>query len=273
VPIGSSTLNWMTEEATPIVPGGPVFLMSHYNIDPSYMQSAWMGISDMMVDKNLTGIFVGHTHSDLVGSIVKLRDALFNNVGRLIEGGEDEYMNVLTDILETTNATTSYLYPIREPQILMARTAAKNGDTIMPVNNFTPAQLRYSGYRIVDISRNLASNYTYDLDGDGVRDPQVSFPVGMFRVSRVDDAGLGTLTTAGTKWWLNNTGNEALRAARATFLLPNAPTGYHWDLAAGNMTTAYIRTQITNGTHWWIDARVPSAARSVVSLRIEPELG
>jgi hypothetical protein len=273
LPIGSSTLNWMTEEATPLVPGGPVFLTSHYNIDPSYMQSGWMGISDMMIDKNLTGILVGHTHSDLVGSIGKLRDALFDNVGFLIEGGEDEYMNVLSGILETTNATTSYLHPIREPQILMTRTAAKNGDTIMPIGNFSSAQIRYSGYRLVDISRNLASNYTYDLDGDGVRDPQVSFPVGMFRVSRLDDAGIGTLTTAGTTWWLNNSGNEALRAARATFLLPNAPTGYHWNLTAGNMTTAYIRTQVTNGTHWWIDARVPSAASRVVQLRIEPELG
>jgi predicted phosphodiesterase len=275
LPIASSTLNWMTGEATPLVPGGPVFLTCHYNVDPTYLQSAWMGISDMMVDKNLTGIFVGHTHSDLVGSIGKLRDALFNNVGLLIEGGESEYMDILTGLLETTNATTSYLHPIREPQILMARTAAKNGDTITPIGNFTNEQLRYSGYRLVDISRNLASNYTYDLDGDGVRDPQVSFPVGMFRVSRVNDVGLGILNSSGSTWSLNNTGNEALRAARASFLLPNAPLGHHWALNAtvGNGTAAYIRAQITNGTHWWIDARVPAAPRSVVSLRIEPVFG
>ncbi|MEX2682661.1 MAG: metallophosphoesterase [Candidatus Sigynarchaeota archaeon] len=275
LPIGSSTLNWIASEAMPIVPGAPVFLTCHYNIDPSYFQSGWMGIGDLMIDKNLTGIFVGHTHSDLVGSIGKLRDAIFNNVGTLIEGSEAEYMAILAGVLETTNATTSYLQPIREPQILMTRTAAKNGDTVMPVGSFTNAQLRYSGYRLVSISKNHASNYTYDLDGDGIRDPQVSFPVGMFRVSRLDDAGLGSLVSAGSTWTLNNTGNEALRAARATFLLPNAPAGHHWVLNAtfGDGAHAYIRAQVTNGTHWWIDARVPAAPRGVVSLRIEPALG
>ncbi len=263
LPVGSSTLNWLASEAVPVVPGGPVFITCHYNIDPTYFQSGWMGIGDLMTDKNMTGIFVGHTHSDLVGSIGKLRDALFNNIDNLLDGGESEYMDILTGALETTNATTSYLYPIREPQILMTRTAAKNGDTITPVGNFTSSQLRYSAYRLVDVSRNLASNYTYDLDGDGVRDPQVSFPVGMFRVSRLD----------ATTWQLTNTGNEALGTARATFLLPNPPALHHWSLNStyGNGAAAYVRAQVTNGTHWWIDARVPSAAGSVVSLRIEPE--
>nr|MDO8083324.1 metallophosphoesterase [Candidatus Sigynarchaeum springense] len=275
LPIGSSTLNWLNEEATPIVPGGPAFLTCHYNIDPSYFQSAWMGVSDMMIDKNLTGILVGHTHSDLIGSIGKLRDAIFNNVDTLIDGGEDEYMAILAGVLETTNATTTYLDPIREPQILMTRTAAKGGDTVMPIGNFSYSQLRYSGYRLMSVRRNLASNYTYDLDGDGIRDPQVCFPVGMFRVSRADDAGLGTLYSSGSTWTLNNTGNEPLRAARATFLLPNAPAGHHWALNAtfGDGANAYIRAQITNGTHWWIDARVPAPPRSVVSLRIEPLIG
>ncbi|MBN2153832.1 MAG: metallophosphoesterase [Candidatus Lokiarchaeota archaeon] len=275
MPVGSSTLNWIASEATPIVPGAPVFLTCHYNIDPSYFQSGWIGIGDLMVDKNLTGILVGHTHSDLVGSVGKLRDAIFNNVNTLVEGGEDEYMAILTSVLETTNATTSYLRPIQEPQILMTRTAAKNGDTIVPVGNFTNAQLRYSGYRLIDVSTNHASNYTYDLDGDGVRDPQVCFPVGMFRVSLVDDAGLGSLNSSGSTWTMNNTGNEALRAARATFLLPNAPAGHHWALnqTFGDGADAYIRAQVTNGTHWWIDARVPAARRSVVSLRIEPASG
>ncbi|NMC08169.1 MAG: metallophosphoesterase, partial [Candidatus Lokiarchaeota archaeon] len=275
LPVGSSTLNWMHGQATPLAPGGPVFLTCHYNIDPSYQQSTWMGISDMMIDKNLTGIFVGHTHSDLVGGVGKLRDAIFNNAGILLGGGDHDYMDVLLGALETTNATTTYLQPIREPQILMTRTAAKNGDTIVPVGGFNETILRYSGYRLVTVSKNLAMNYTYDVDGDGIRDPQVSFPVGQFRVSRVDDAGIGTVPTAGSTWLLNNTGNEALRAARATFLLPNAPVGYHWDLnlTFGNGAGAFVRAQITNGTHWWFDVRVPSAARSISSLRIEPVLG
>ncbi len=272
LPVGSSTLNWLSHEATRTVPGAPVFITSHYNIDPSYFQSGWMGISSIMIEKNITGILVGHTHSDLVGSIADLQSAIFNNVDVLVDGSYSAFMDILMDVLETDNETTSYLDPIAVPQILMTRTAAKNGDTTTPVGNFTNEQLRYSGYRLLTIRENLASNYTYDLDGDGTRDPQVSYPVGMFRVNHVQDAGLGTNVAAGLTWYLNNTGNEMLPSARATFLLPNAPAGYHWNLAAGNSTSAYIRARVTNGTHWWIDARVPSASRSVVSLRVVPEL-
>nr|MDO8110105.1 metallophosphoesterase [Candidatus Sigynarchaeota archaeon] len=263
LPIGSGVLNWIDQESRSVVPNGPTFLMCHYNIDPSYLQSAWVGVSEMMITKNMTAIFVGHTHGDLVGGVARLRDALVNNAGALIDGSEHEIIHVLEGALETTNQTTTYLDPIREPQILMTR-AAKDGYNITSVNNFTSAQLRYAGYRIVTIKQNLASNYTYDLDGDSVREPQVSYPSGLFRVAR-------SINATGMTWVLNNTGNEHLPAARATFLLPNPPEGQHWDLIPGNLTSAYIRARVTNGTHWWIDARVPSPARRVVTLKIEAQ--
>jgi predicted phosphodiesterase len=271
LPVGSGILDWIDQEASLAVPGGPVLLMCHYNIDPSYFQSGWVGIADMMIQKNLTAILVGHTHSDMVGSVARLRDTIFSNAGLLLDGGERALMDKVEAELETTNQTISYLHPIRDAQILMTRTASKRGDTIVPVQNFTEQQLTYSGYRLATIQDNLVSNYTYDLDGDGIRDPQVSFPSGLFRTSVIKDASIGTSTSAGATWILNNTGNENLRAARAIFLIPNAPANYHWNLVSGNLTSAFIRTRITNGTHWWIDARVPSTRHSIVSLKIVPE--
>jgi len=271
LPIGSGILAWIEQEASHVVPGGPVLLMCHYDIDPSYFQSGWVGIGDMMIQKNMTAILVGHTHYDMVGGVEKLRDTIFSNPDLLLGAGERDLVNKVKSELETTNQTTSYLHPIREPQILMTRTASKEGGTFAHVQNFTEQQLTYSGYRLATIQNDLVSNYTYDLDGNGVRDPQVSFPVGLFRTSMIEDANIGSSTSAGATWILNNTGNENLIAARATFLVPNAPANYHWNLLGGNLTTAFIRTRITNGTHWWIDARVPSTRHSIVSLNIVPE--
>ncbi|MHA1683744.1 MAG: metallophosphoesterase family protein [Promethearchaeota archaeon] len=269
LPVGNDVLNWIDAQSNR-VNGGPVFMTCHYNIDPTYFPSGWVGIGDMMIRKNTTAILVGHTHSDMVGSISKLRDATYSNAGDLITGEYDDVRVILEDALELTNVTTGYLQPIGEPQIIMTRSAAKQSNVLAGALNFTNDTLDYSGYRILSIQNNRVYNYTYDYDGDGTRDPQVAYPVGLFHTTLEYDLNIGTDTSAGANWTLNNTSNEELRAARAIFELPSAPANYTWDLNPANKSTAFIRAQITNGTHWWVDVRVSSAPNSITMLRMEP---
>ncbi|MHA1700196.1 MAG: metallophosphoesterase family protein, partial [Promethearchaeota archaeon] len=271
LPINTGILNWISERSTPVVHGGPVLLTCHYNIDPSYFSSGWWGIANLMMRKNLTGILVGHTHVDLVGSVPKLMNAIIENMDAIGSGDLNRVENVLTDVLETSNETTGYLESISEPQILMTRTAAKTGGVAVPVEGFNMSELRYSGYRLLRIKDDLVYNYTYDVDGDGTRDPQFSYPVGLFKVDYQLDTGLGQDPNANVTWILNNDGNEDLRAARAVFIVPNPPSGTSWDLIQENQTSgAYIRAIIKNGTHWWIDARVSSPAQSQTRLVLHP---
>jgi hypothetical protein len=132
----------------------------------------------------------------------------------------------------------------------------------------------YPGYRKISIVNNQAWNYTYDLNGDGIRDGQVSTPSGRYRVIYSEDIGIGINPTAGIYWILSNYGTDYLPAARAIFTVPQPPVGMHWDLNIQNKTAgAYIRTQISNNTHIWIDARVPVTPLTNMTLRLEPILG
>ncbi|MHA1794036.1 MAG: metallophosphoesterase family protein [Promethearchaeota archaeon] len=271
LPLDTGILNWIDSTAKPVVKGGPVFLTAHYNIDPSYFQSGWLGLGNIMIKRNITAILVGHTHVDLVGSVKNLWNAMYSNIDKLLTGKESEFEQILSNTIEISNASTGYLGPINEPQIMMTRTAGKQGGLAVGIDGFNSTLLNYSGYRILTIENDKVFNYTYDLDGDGIREPQVSYPVGLFNYKTTFDANIGVSLNANATWTLNNTSNEDLRSARAVFLLPAPPAGAHWALTAENQTSgAYIRAQVTNGTHYWIDARVPAPRQRTTSLVITP---
>ncbi|MFX0103557.1 MAG: metallophosphoesterase family protein [Candidatus Hodarchaeota archaeon] len=58
LPISTGVMNWIDQQSTPRN-DGPVLLTCHYDIDPSSaFTSGWVGIGEIMIDKNLTGILV-----------------------------------------------------------------------------------------------------------------------------------------------------------------------------------------------------------------------
>lgn len=261
LPIGPGILQWIDARSNPATPGAPVLLSCHYNPDPSYFQSGWMGIGTMMIRKGTTAILTGHTHTDLVGSIPRLHQALHDNLAFLL----DYSMRQLVELLEQALANQSY----DDPLLLNTRSIAKRSGVVL--NPFGNATLDYPGYRILTFTGNAMSNFTYDHDGDGTRDPQISFPSGMFRVERVSDPGLGTDPAANATWALNNTGTESLRTARAIFELPAPPASHAWALDSASVTAgAWMRASITNGTHWWFDIRVPASKNAVTTVRLTP---
>lgn len=266
LPISSGILNWIDQQAQP-VNNGPVLMTTHYNIDPSYFSSGWVGIADIMQKRGTDGILVGHTHSDLVGPVGALQDAVFSNVDKIISGGEEDLETILQGVLAKSDPTT----PIQEPQIIMTRSAAKHSGVAMGEMDFTDDDLDYSGYRLLTIQENKVCNYTYDYNGDGIRDPQVSWPVGLYKVHYESDVGLGTEPNAGVTWVFNNTSTETIVSARATFLVPRAPNGSEWNLdLISQGLGGFIRTQFSNATHSWIDARVLAHRNAVTRLTLIP---
>jgi hypothetical protein len=229
----------------------------------SYLTQSWVGLSNTMIEQNVTAFLTGHTHRDLIGPVAALKDAYTGDYTRAgLQSGA-----------EVSNATPGYLTPISEPQLLITRSAGKLGGPTFELPDFLDLP-QYSGYRLISIAENRASNYTYDWDGDGVRDPQLSVPNGGLQTSIALDPQIGVDPAAGATWTLNNSLNEALPAARAVFRVPAAPAGMTWGLSAPALTQgAYIRAIVTDGETCWIDARIPSAPRSLVDLRIVPVAG
>jgi hypothetical protein len=259
LPFASGQLSWIEKQAQQGIQSGPTFIMGHYPLEPGYFSSGWWGIAEMMLRYNITGYLTGHSHDDMTVDLNSVIQALLANPS------EEGLMQFLVD----TYSSDSHLYPIQSPMMLMTRTAAKNG-TVMSQDDYPIPLEHYSGYRKLTITNNFVNNYTYDYDGDGIRDPQISTPSGLLKTYSYWETGIGVNPSAGAMFRLENLLNEEIRGARAIFTVPTPPTGMQWDLSTLNKTNgAFIRAQITNGTHCWIDARLYSPAQSLQWLRLE----
>lgn len=248
LPFGTGVLNWLDNEAAKAVKEGPTFFMCHYPVSHDYFSGGWQGTADIMVERNVTGLLTGHTHGDFLSEVEPLRD-------RKLEAGD---YATFEDINDDYNDLNKHLKPIKKPLQIITRTAAKDGyvryDLSLP---------RFSGYRELTVAENKVYNYTYDYDGNGVRDAQISIPGGRFATEVVESAG-------NYQWKLTNDYNHRLSAARAIFRVPNPATGMMWELIGLNKTNgAYIRSMVNNGTMTFIDARVPVAKNQDIILEIE----
>lgn len=254
LPIGSGVINWIDQQTSTRSNNGPIFVACHYPLANDYFGSGYIGVSNTIIKNNVTAYLAGHYHEDLTGSAAKLKDLVT----------EEDTVESISKVVETDQSTTrDYLETIHEPQVILTRSGAKSSGAI--ADPYLSNKGNYSGYRLFNIANNFVSNYTYDLDGNGTRDPQISVPNGRFLTCYSND---------GLEWFLNSSYTTHLNAARATFIVPKATTGFHWDLTSLNCTNgAYIRSRISNSTHEWIEARVPISAMAKISLKLESKLG
>lgn len=254
LPIGSGVLNWMDNQAKSAISHGPSFLMCHYPPYNNYFTGGWQGTADIMVENNLSGILTGHTHTDFMAEMSKIRDRVL----------ESDSLFDFEYIFDDFNDNKKHLKAISEPIMFVTRTAAKNG--WLRYNYTLPS---FAGYREFTVVDNKVYNFTYDYTGNGVRDAQVSIPVGRFTTNL-------QFTGSNWQWHLENDYNHRLNAGRAIFKVPNPSAGMKWDLISLNKTNgAYIRTYISNSTTTYIDARVSIPANTNIILEIEevPEAG
>jgi hypothetical protein len=267
LPLGSGTQQWIdnaVKSTRSISPTGPLFYACHYPPLPNYFSGGWIGTVDAMLKQNITAYLTGHYHTDIAAPIKPL-------INKVLEDFSEDNLG---EVLELPNGTQNYLQPITEPHILITRSAGKGSDVIFQERFPYLNNSDYRGYRRISITDNLASNYTYDFDGDGIKDPQISIPNGRFNVTYTEDPNIGIELTAGKTWHLKNEMNDFIPAGRAIFELPKPPIGMTWDLSTMNKTNgAYIRTYLTDGNRYWIDVRVPLFPGVDISIKIEPAIG
>jgi hypothetical protein len=263
LPMNTGVLNWVQESALNLKNDGPVFLAAHYPLVPDYFQSGWLGIIDMMIQNNFTAYLAGHYHSDFIGDLAVLR-------AHLLELGSVRKMAEYVEV--AGSPTQNYLQPISTPQLLLTRSSGKSGNSAL--QDYLTANFNGTGYRKFTLVNDLVVNYTYDLNGDGIRDPQICTPNGYLRANYTYEPNLGVDLGAGAWGLLNNSLTEEIPAARMMFTMPKAPAGYHWGLTSSNKSNGiYIRTFLSNSTHTWFDVRVPASRNSLNLVKLELVLG
>ncbi|MHA1679514.1 MAG: metallophosphoesterase family protein [Promethearchaeota archaeon] len=212
-----------------------------------------------MVEYGATGILQGHNHYNLVMDARKALDRYFE-FGTVTQEMEDA--------CEFTNLTGEPLPSIDGPKMIITSTAGYDGrDSIQEA---WPSYIPVTGFREVVLASNQIVNYTYDMDGDGNRDPSYGQPVfdpynstyenELLNFTLVyDDLNL----TAGGNYTIMNKLTEAIPSARAALVLPINGT-YNWDVSGP--VTLYERARVTNGTHEFIDIRLNIPANSSITL-------
>jgi hypothetical protein len=270
LPMGSGMLEWIENQVRTVRKAdeaAPVFYTCHYPTTPDYFGGGWISIINSLKTNRIAAYLAGHYHTDVVGEF----DMLLNSVI------EERNLDALEKGLELPGGTTRYLEPITQPILMCTRSTARGGDVVFPERFPNPELTEYSGYRLLTMVKNQVWNYTYDLDGDGIREPQLSTPVGRFQVRYESDVNLGVSPTAGMRWIVNSSFTEVVQAARAEFLLPLPPAGMIWTLDLNSLAQgAFIRASVQNSTHIWYDIRVPLPASPPTgveyTLRMEPGL-
>ncbi|MBD3353289.1 MAG: hypothetical protein GF364_17545, partial [Candidatus Lokiarchaeota archaeon] len=245
LPIGSGIMNWLSTQSRKSVQYGPTFLMCHYPPQHEYFTFGGLGVLNIMEEQQVTGILSGHIHMDYLADVQSIKEHVMS--------GDDDLK--LKNIANQFDDTGAYLNPITKPLVIITRTAAKNGYTA-----YEPASPHYAGYRRLSVTNNVVSNYTYDYDDDGTRDPQVCVPNGQFETSVVSDSGNWI-------WSCNSQFNEDLNMIRAIVKIPNPSVGMKWDLVSSNKTNgAYIRACVSDDSTTLIDARCSIDENSNVCL-------
>lgn len=132
----------------------------------------------------------------------------------------------------------------------------------------------YLGYRRITLANNQMVNYTYDLDGDGIRDPSYSTPLWNLNGSYEFDS---LNPNFGCNFTIASNLTEPIESGRVTFLLPKQ-TGKTWQptVAMGTEGIDYIkRYSVSNATHVFFEYRIRIPERldpnnpSIVKFKME----
>jgi hypothetical protein len=113
----------------------------------------------------------------------------------------------------------------------------------------------YLGYRRITLANNQMVNYTYDLDGDNIRDPSYSTPLWQLNGSYEFDP---LNPSIGCNYTIINNLTEPIESARVRFLLPNE-IGKTWQPTSGlgiEGTDFIKRYSVSNATHSFFEYRI-----------------
>jgi hypothetical protein len=235
-----------------------VFLASHIPLMDVFardVSGSAAAIMDAMIMYNGTGLLHGHNHYNLVMDAEKARSAY------LTYGN----MEKACEIPSPQNPSVS---EITKPKLIITTSGAKGARD--KLTDFWTNYQAYEGYRRITIQNNRMMNYTYDLDGDGFRDPSYSQP--LFQLNRTInyDSLIGIDPNAGVTYTIINNLTESIPSARVMVTVPKAPFGYQWN--ATGVNNILLRSQIANLTHVTLEYRVPIAAKTTQTIHIKPIL-
>lgn len=114
----------------------------------------------------------------------------------------------------------------------------------------------HHGYRLIRLDHGKLVSYTYDMDGDGRRDPTSSIPVGKLRSAQPDSRSA----------WIENQLHEEFSHARAVIKVPCDEPGLVPD--TGHIVERY---QADNATIYVIELALPANSRREIHLRTKDQ--
>lgn len=246
LPISAEVLELITSEIRASGQAGtPFFTACHVPVIDALerqIQGSTAAILDAMVQYNGTGLLNGHNHYDLV------MDARIAMEKYLM-------MEDIEESCEYTDLAGEPLPPIDGPKVIITTTGGYDGRD--NIQEQWPSYIPTAGYRKITLADNRMVNYTYDMDGDGNRDP--SYAQEMFNLN-------ATLvynnTNATYEVWNNLT--ESILGARASLTLPYNPSS-PWTVSTSGVTE---RFRVNNGTHEYIDLRFVAPLKSNTTIEL-----
>lgn len=244
----------------------PVFLACHIPL-MDVLGRQTMGsaatIVDAMVRHNGTAILQGHNHYNVVMDAATALD-------RYLTLGD------MKDACEFTTLQGEPLPAINGPKLIITSTVGYEGRDNL--DKVWPSYIPVTGYRHVVMAGNRMVNYTYDMDGDGLRDPSYGHPVYDYTVNQslfqnpllnfslaFDPLDI----PAGANFTIFNNLTESIAGARVAVTLPiNLTHRWQPDPALNAGLVIHERARFTNGTHEFIDFRVTVPRWSSVTVHL-----
>jgi hypothetical protein len=220
------------------------FFVAHYpimDVLDREMQSSVAPILETLLNTNAAGVLNGHNHYNIIYDMEKAYQTYFG-------------MSSLQDACDIPENVGKAAPEITGPKIFLTTSASKDARVGLVEKGVWEDYQAYLGYRRFAMAEGKIINYTYDFDGDGVRDPSYGHPTeydhfgGLNWSLNYNPADL----MAGANYTINNNLTESIPWARAAILLPIVP-GYRWQPTTPNVL---IRTRFANATHEFLDIRI-----------------
>jgi hypothetical protein len=256
IPINTDLLGWVVNQMKiSHAVGRRTFLTFHIPaMDVYYRDIA--GSTAVMFDAMLAysgaAFLNGHNHYNLVIDIARARTPYYG------------LSTDLTGICDIPSVVGDVVPSEYSPKLMITTSGGKGARDNLAEGGIWPEYQAYEGYRRITMVNNQIVNYTYDLDGDGFRDPSYSQPLMALNASQLYDSNN---PMAGLQYQIINNLTEPIPWARAAIVVEKPPIGSQWWPVDG---TSVIRAHFSNGTHEYFDVRLPVAARSTATVQLMP---
>jgi predicted MPP superfamily phosphohydrolase len=253
----------------------PTFLNCHIplvDINARQNQGYSAVLMDAMVTYGGTAVLQGHNHYDMIMDADKAlpiyRDLIKSIQTALEDVQFSEACHIPSRVGNSAPSGTG-------TKLIITTSGGKDerGSNLRE-NDLWPEYMGHIGYRRITLAENTIINYTYDKNGDGIRDPSYSTPLWALN---------GTLDfdiinpEFGANYTITNNLTEGIDSARVTFTLPLV-VGCTWAASAsmGVEGVDYqLRYTVSNATHQFFEYRIPVPKRinintpSIVEFKME----